>query len=486
MNTDILLIGGDGDLALRKLYPSLYYLVLNGCMPENTNIFGMARSHREREDFIAMVKDWLIQNTGKLYDEAMWEKFAPCLNFVQGDSTKVEDLQRIRDQNFAKDGHLIVYLAVPPSIFGKICTALDNAGMAGEKTRIVVEKPLGNSKETFLVIDNEFSRVFSEKQIFRIDHYLGKESVQNLLALRFANDIFEPLWNHRHIDHIQITVSESVGCGNRWDFYEETGAIRDMVQNHLLQVLCLLCMEPPASLDADCVRAEKLKILKCLKPIDESNAKTNTVRGQYRGGTIESQPVPGYLEEEEALGRPSDVDTYVAVKAEIENFRWSGTPIYLRTGKRLDKRHGEIVVTFKQNSSRLFKGQLTDGCANQLVIHLQPDEGIRIRMMNKKAGLDARVPLIDRTLDLSFCEYAMGKKHDAYSRLLFDVIRNDQTLFVSEPEVEAAWGWIDTMRAAWAATSHNVVGYESGTHGPAESDEFMARDGRSWHNTSPE
>lgn len=484
MNTDILLVGGDGDLALRKLYPSLYYLTLNGCMPEGTKIWGMARSEREHDAFVALVKKWLVENTGKLYDEAVWEKFAPCINYVQGDSTKSEDLARIRDNHFAEDGNVIIYLAVPPSIFGKICTALEGAGMNGDNTRIVVEKPLGNSKETFLTIDAEFSRVFKESQIFRIDHYLGKESVQNLLALRFANDIFEPIWNHRHIDHIQITVSETVGCGNRWDFYEETGAIRDMVQNHLLQVLCLLCMEPPASLDAESVRQEKLKILKCLKPIDASNCKEKTVRGQYRAGLVDGQNVPGYLEEEEAQGRPSDVDTYVAIKAEIENFRWSGTPIYLRTGKRLDKRHGEIVVTFKQNSSRLFNDQFTDNCANQLVIHLQPDEGIRIRMKNKKAGLDARVPLVDRTLDLSFCEYAMAKKHDAYSRLLFDVIRNDQTLFVSEPEVEAAWEWIDGMRAAWAETEHHVVGYESGGHGPKESDEFMAKDGRRWHNAS--
>lgn len=482
MNTDILLVGGDGDLALRKLYPSLYYLTLNGCMPPNTKIFGMARSQREHDDFVALVHKWLIENTGSLYDEVVWNKFAPCLHYVQGDSTDPESLRSIKDQYFTEESSLIVYLAVPPSIFGKICTALEAADMSGENTRIVVEKPLGNSKETFLAIDAEFSRVFKENQIFRIDHYLGKESVQNLLALRFANDIFEPLWNQRNIDHIQITVSETVGVGNRWDFYEETGAIRDMVQNHLLQVLCLVCMEPPASLDADCVRTEKLKILKCLKPIDASNVKESTVRGQYKAGVIGIEQVPGYLEEEESKGRASDVETYVAIKAEIENFRWSGTPIYLRTGKRLDKRHGEIVITFKQNKTRLFRDQLTDNCANQLVIHLQPDEGIRIRMKNKKAGLDARVPLIDRTMDLSFCETAKAKKHDAYSRLLFDVIRNDQTLFVSEPEVEAAWDWIDTMRAAWESEEHHTVGYEAGSTGPKESDDFMAKDGRVWHN----
>ena len=481
MNTDILIVGGDGDLALRKLYPSLYYLTLNGCMPENTKIFGMARSARERDAFIYKVKEWLQANTGSLYNDDIWDKFAPCLHYVQGDSTNPEEFIRIKNESLTPDASLIVYLAVPPSIFGKICTALEGAGLSGENTRIVVEKPLGNSKETFLAIDKEFSRVFKENQIFRIDHYLGKESVQNLLALRFANDIFEPIWNHRNIEHIQITVSETVGCGNRWDFYEETGAIRDMVQNHLLQVLCLLCMEPPATLDADCVRTEKLKILKCLQPINESNVKETTIRGQYRAGIVEGKSAVGYLQEEESLGRPSDVETYVAIKAHIQNFRWSGTPIYLRTGKRLDKRHGEIVVQFKQNSSRLFNDQLTENCSNQLIIHLQPDEGIRIRMKNKKAGLDARVPLEDRTLDLSFADNSKAKKHDAYSRLLFDVIRNDQTLFVSEPEVAAAWTWIDAMRDAWAKTEHHVVGYESGSKGPKESDDFMARDGRKWH-----
>jgi glucose-6-phosphate 1-dehydrogenase len=400
---------------------------------------------------------------------------------VQGDSTNPESLTRIKQAHFTEGASLIVYLAVPPSIFGKICTSLETAGLSGENTRIVVEKPLGNSRETFLAIDREFRRVFNENQIFRIDHYLGKESVQNLLALRFANDIFEPIWTHRLIDHIQITVSETVGCGNRWDFYEETGAIRDMVQNHLLQVLCLVCMEPPATLDAESVRTEKLKILKCLKPIDASNVKESMVRGQYRAGVVGVEKVPGYLEEDESLGRPSDVETYIALKVEIENFRWSGTPIYLRTGKRLDKRLGEIVINFKQNHSRLFKDQLTENCANQLVIYLQPDEGIRVRLKNKKAGLDARVPLIDRTLDLSFCETAKAKRHDAYSRLLFDVIRNDQTLFVSEPEVEAAWKWVDTMRAAWMSEEHKTVGYEAGSDGPKESDEFMARDGRCWH-----
>ena len=279
MNTDILIVGGDGDLALRKLYPAFYYLTLNGCMPENTRIFGMARSHNEQDAFLAKVKEWLKENTGALYDDAIWAQFSQRLTFVQGDSTKAEDLERIKNTHFGDDRDLIVYLAVPPLIFGKICTALEKCGLAKPTTRLVVEKPLGDSKESFMAINNELSRVFSEKQLYRIDHYLGKESVQNLLALRFANDIFEPIWNSKHIDHIQISVTETVGCGNRWDFYDQTGAMRDMIQNHLLQVLCLVCMEPPINLDADSVRTEKLKILSCLKPMSDQD--------------IENYPMPG-------------------------------------------------------------------------------------------------------------------------------------------------------------------------------------------------
>jgi glucose-6-phosphate 1-dehydrogenase len=480
MSTDILIVGGDGDLALRKLYPALYYLALNGCMPINTRIFGMARSHNTQEEFLAKVKEWLKDNTGTLYNDSIWETFSACLTFVQGDSTKPEDLARINKDHFAQDGDLIVYLAVPPLIFGKICTAMEKCGLAKPSTRLVVEKPLGDSKESFIAINNELSRVFTEKQLFRIDHYLGKETVQNLLALRFANDIFEPIWNSKHIDHIQISVTETVGCGNRWDFYDQTGAMRDMIQNHLLQVLCLVCMEPPISLDADSVRSEKLKILRSLKPMTDGDIKTNTVRGQYCAGVSGGKAVPGYLEEEEG-GRESNTETFVALKAEVQTWRWNGTPIYIRTGKRLDRRHSEIMIQFKQNNTNLFADQLTQNCANQLIIHLQPDEGIYLRVKNKKAGLDARVPLENRSMDLSFSDNAKAKKHDAYTRVLFDVIRNDQTLFVSEAEVEAAWDWVDRIIEGWKAVSPKPVGYESGISSPVEALELLARDGRRWN-----
>lgn len=479
MKTDILIVGGDGDLALRKLYPALYYLILNKCMADDIRIFGMARTHNEQTEFLKKVNEWLKEQTGALYDEAIWQAFSRRLTFVQGDSTKVEDLQRIKDTCFEEDRGLIIYLAVPPSIFGKICTALDKCGLAKPSTRLVVEKPLGDSKESFMAINRELNRVFTEDQLYRIDHYLGKESVQNLLALRFANDIFEPIWNSKHIEHIQIAVTETVGCGNRWSFYDETGAMRDMIQNHLLQVLCLVCMEPPATLDAESVRNEKLKILRCLKPLSEDEIARNTVRGQYRAGKVGGATVPGYLEEEEG-GRESKTETFVALKAEISNWRWSGTPIYIRTGKRLNQRHSEIVIQFKQTRTKLFSNQITKDCANQLIIQLQPDEGIYLRVKNKKAGLDARLPLEDRSMDLSFTDNARAKKHDAYTRVLFDVIRNDQTLFVSADEVEAAWDWVDGIMAGWRNSNKEPAGYEAGTTGPVEAIELMARDNRRW------
>ncbi len=480
MNTDILIVGGDGDLALRKLYPALYYLKLNACMPENTRIFGMARTPSEQVAFLAKVKEWLIAySAANLFNEDTWLEFSKTLTFVQGDSTKPDDLKRIKETHFGENHELIIYLAVPPLIFGKIATSLELCGLAKPTTRIVVEKPLGDSKESFLAINAELARVFSEKQLFRIDHYLGKETVQNLMALRFANDIFEPIWNSKHIDNIQITVTETVGAGNRWDFYDETGAMRDMIQNHLLQVLCLVAMEPPADLDADSVRSEKLKVLRCLKPITAEDIEGCTVRGQYAAGHAEGQDVPGYLEEEEGA-RESNTETFVALKLEIANWRWSGTPIYIRTGKRLNRRHSEIVIEFKQNKSKLFTKQLTQNCANQLIIHLQPDEGIHIRMKNKKAGLDANMQLEDRYMDLSFSDNAKAKKHDAYTRMFYDVIRNNQTLFVSAGEVEAAWEWVDQIFAGWKAKNQKVMPYVAGSQGPEAAVELLSREGRRW------
>lgn len=487
MNTDFLIVGGDGDLALRKLYPSLYYLELNNCMPENTRIFGMARTGQTQEEFLGKVQKWLKENVAEeLYSDEKWQAFSQKMEFIQGDATNPESLSKFKDSHLDQDSVLIVYLAIPPMIFGKVTTSLEACGLAKPTTRLVVEKPLGDSRESFMAINNELARVFPEEQIFRIDHYLGKESVQNLLALRFANDIFEPLWNSKYIDHVQITVTETVGVGNRWSFYDQTGATRDMMQNHLLQVLCLMAMEPPAVMNAHSVRTEKLKVLNCLRPVTPECVQEATVRGQYQAGEVDGVAVPGYLEEESdkyEIDPNSKTETFVAIQAEVINWRWSGVPIYLRTGKRLNKRHSEIVVQFKQRNHQIFdKQEHTGHKPNQLIIQLQPDEGIRLRVMNKVAGLDAGIPLEDGFLDLSF-EKNKQQKHDAYSRLLSDVIRNDQTLFVSAQEVEAAWKWIDQIFASWKAVDQKPEPYEAGSFGPQAADDMIGKvPCRCWNN----
>lgn len=486
MNTDLLIVGGDGDLALRKLYPALYYLELNKCQPEYLKIIGIARTANEHSAFLEKVKAQVVANVAsENFYEEIWQRFADKLCFIQGDATDPESLVKIKQEFIGSGIDLVVYLAIPPMIFGRAVSALSKSGLVTPTTRLVVEKPLGDSRESFIAINDELTRVFPENQLFRIDHYLGKEAVQNLIALRFANDIFEPLWNAKYIDHIQITVSESVGVGGRGSFYDQTGATRDMVQNHLLQVLCLVAMEPPATLNAECVRAEKLKVLQCLKPIRPQDARENTVRGQYRKGLIDEDKVPGYLDEESdnyAINPDSQTETFVALQAEIQNWRWTGVPIYLRTGKRLHAQRSEIVVQFKQSHHQIFDQNHSEHSPNRLIICLQPDEGIRMRITNKVAGLEAGIPLESGCLDIQFGEGKQNKKHDAYSRLLFDVLRNDQTLFVSAAEVEQAWLWVDQIFASWNNIGMKTENYRAGSFGPAGADVLIARDGREWHN----
>ncbi len=485
MGMDLFVVGGDGDLALRKLYPSLYYLEINNSMPEGLRIIGAARTGQTRDEFLAKIHDWLKKAVDdKLYSDTAWERFSSKILFAQGDATKVEDLKHIGNEYLSPDNVQIIYLAVPPKIFGTVCRSLHECDWVSESTRLIIEKPLGDSQKSFQEINNELSRVFSEKQIFRIDHYLGKESVQNLLALRFANDLFEPVWNNKYIESVQITVTETVGVGNRWAFYDQTGATRDMVQNHLLQVLCLMAMEPPAALDADSVRSEKLKVLKCLAPINEYNVKDKTVRGQYLQGTVDGETVPGYLEETSdkyEIDPNSKTETYAAIECEIQNWRWSGVPIFLRTGKRLNKKHSEIVVYFKSANHNIFSGNRQPREPNQLIIQLQPDSGISLSLNSKVQGLDSGIPLENGLLNLDFDDHSQPRKHDAYSRLFFDVFRNDQTLFVSANEVDAAWQWIDNIFEAWRLVEQPCEGYISGTEGPERANTLLKSCSQVWY-----
>lgn len=480
---DILIIGGEGDLAYRKLYPALYYLDRDRCLPDCFRVVGLARNRAAAEGFRERVKERFCQfHNSEEIDEAAWQRFGSRLYYYAADATSESDLSSLRDDLFGDRGRdLIVYLATPPSIFVPICKALAAVGLLGDSSRLVVEKPLGESRESFLDINNNLTSILREDQVYRIDHYLGKETVQNLLAIRFANALFEPLWNSHYIDHVQITVAETVGVEGRWSFYDEAGALRDMVQNHLLQLLCLAAMEPPARLDAGVLHDEKLKVLKSLKTFSPQEVSTQTVRGQYSAGAVNGKPVPGYTEEEEA-NRTSTTETFVAVKAQLDNWRWAGVPFYLRTGKRMVKRFSEIVIQFNEVPFSIFGDQNMADSANRLTIRLQPEEGIRLRLLSKRPGLAASMPLEPVALNLSFSDaFTDSRVADAYERLLLDVMRGNRTLFVHAAEVEAAWAWVDHIVEGWELSNKKVVTYTAGSWGPAESIALIARDGRQWH-----
>jgi glucose-6-phosphate 1-dehydrogenase len=483
MACDILIVGGEGDLALRKLYPSLYALYAGGCLCADVRILAMARRDLSRDQFLALVRDWFRRSPpGERASDESWDAFAKLLSYHAQDATSADGLRRLREehlQDAARD--LVVYLATPPQIFAPVCTALQGAGLVRPNTRIVVEKPLGEDLASFRQINDQLTRIFDEEQVYRIDHYLGKEAVQNLLALRFANTFLEPLWNNKYVDNVQITVAESIGVSGRWEFYDAAGAMRDMGQSHLLQLLCLAAMEPPAHLEPNAVRNEKLKVLSCLRPMEDHEVRENTVIGQYSAGAVGGEVVPGYCEEEGAAPS-SDTETFVALKTYIDNWRWAGVPFYLRTGKRLQKRHSEIVVEFRQVAHSIFGAQLTAGTPNRLIIQLQPDETIRLELLNKVAGLETQAPLRSVSLDLSSQEGdATAAKPDAYERLLLDVIRDNPTLFVRADEVEEAWKRVDRITGAWRRLGMRPEPYTAGSLGPSRAIALIARDGRAWY-----
>jgi glucose-6-phosphate 1-dehydrogenase len=482
MICDMLIIGGDGDLAYRKLYPALYYLDAAKCLPSCLKIVCVSRVQHGVDQFRIKVHESLDKYiTDGGVDNAVWERFSSRLSSHSLDATNEAELALLSREVFSdKTRDLITYLATPPTIFAPVCQSLWAVGLARDNMRLVIEKPLGHDRESFLQINDSLMAIFKEQQVYRIDHYLGKETVQNLLTLRFANALFEPLWNNNYIDHVQITAAESVGAGGRWSFYDDAGALRDMVQNHLLQLLCLLAMEPPASLDPRAVHDEKLKVLRSLAPIKGRAVSENTVRGQYNTGSINGQSVPAYTAEQGAQAR-SNTETFVAIKAHINNWRWAGVPFYLRTGKRMQRRYCEIVVQFKELPHAIFQQQSGENSANRLVIQLQPEEGIRLHLLNKVPGLDEDFPLESVSLNLSLTD-AFTERHvpDAYERLLFDVMRGNSTLFMRADLVEEAWIWIDQIREGWDTTKLKANLYMAGSMGPADSVALVARDGRQW------
>ncbi|WP_332654730.1 glucose-6-phosphate dehydrogenase [Brevundimonas sp.] len=479
----LVLFGGGGDLAMRMLLPSLYFLEHDGLLPDGLKIIGAARSDESRDEYVAKVRQSVEAKAraDDAWTDTAWARMEARLDYLAVDATSAESLKPLKDK--VGDGACTSFLAVSPSLYARIVTAMRAAGLAEAEDRVVLEKPVGRDLETFRQIDDAVADAFSEHQVFRIDHYLGKETVQNLIALRFGNTIFEPLWNNLSIDHVQITVGETVGVGDRWPYYDEYGALRDMLQNHMLQLLCLVAMEPPSDLDPDSVRNEKVKVLRSLRPITPEEAERVTVRGQYVAGTVEGEAVRGYDDER---GAASDTETFVAVRADIDNWRWAGVPFFMRTGKRLPEKRTEIVIQFKPVPHSIFdhgdRGAIE---ANRLVIELQPDEDISLSVMNKKPGLDQRMQLQPIRMSLSWGQNDKDAKPPrrriAYERLLLDALSGDSTLFVRRDEAEQAWKWVDEVSEAWRGAAFKPKEYAAGSWGPAEADTLLDRTGRQWN-----
>ena len=476
---NITIVGGEGDLAFRKLYPALYSLHRESLLAESTKVICFGRGKLPETDFRTKMREWAeASDYVQGIDAQSWERFLQRVEYYVGDATSAEDMERLQATYGADD--MVFFLSTPPSIFAPICTAMGDAGIVNEATRLIVEKPLGESLESFNKINDTLFEVFDEHQIYRIDHYLGKETVQNLLALRFANIFFEPLWHRNFIDHVQITVAETVGASGRWSYYDEAGALRDMVQNHLLQLLCLVAMEFPARNKADDIRDEKLKVIRSLKTIDHTNVQDLTVRGQYAAGSIDNALAVSYLDEQNAKDN-SETETFVAIKAEIENNRWQGVPFYLRTGKRMTRRYSEIVIQFKPVIFKFIELDSNAVNANRLVIRLQPNEGIEMHLMNKVPGLSEQIGLQNVGLNLSFEEaFEKHRSPSAYERLLLDVTRADQTLFMRSDELRGAWRWVDGILDGWKNTAQKPQSYMAGSSGPDDALALLIKDGRKW------
>ena len=477
----LLLFGATGDLSQRMLLPSLYGLAVDGLLSPKLSIVGTARSDHSNADFREFTEKPLRRfvPSERLTEEAL-TAFLQRISYVPVDASRQEDFGALAKAVGSTEGGLSIFLSTAPSLFEATIGGLAKAGLAGDGVRIGLEKPLGYDMTSSRHINDAVAAVFPEDRIFRIDHYLGKETVQNLLALRFANSLFEPLWRAGGIDHVQITVSETVGLEGRVGFYDGAGAIRDMVQNHMLQLLALVAMEPPAQFDATAVRDEKVKVLRSLRPIDAATVATHSVIGQYAAGAVAGGAVPGYADE---LGKPSDTETFVAIKAHIDNWRWRGVPFYLRTGKRLPSRQSEIFIQFKGVPHSIFDSKGAVLQPNKLVIRLQPDENVRLLLMSKEPGLDQDgIRLREVPLDISMPNaFADSRRRIAYERLLLDLVEGDQTLFVRRDEVEAQWEWIDAIRDGWTANAMKPRPYTAGTCGPSAALALTERDGVTWH-----
>lgn len=472
---DLVLFGATGDLVRRKLLPALYNAFVDQNFSNDARIFCIGRNDITTEEFCANALQYALE-AKQTVDLEHWKNFVTQIHYLQMDLLNLNDYTKLVE-TLDTNRTNIYYLSTAPSLFKTISSNLANVSLNHEKARIVLEKPLGNDLESSEDINNFVAQYFKENQIYRIDHFLGKESVQNLMAIRFGNTLFEALWRRQWVHSVQITVAEDLGVGSRGDFYEKTGALRDMLQNHLLQMLCIVAMEPPSSLDADVIRDEKLKVLRSLKPLTEDDVLQNVIRGQYKSGAINGQPVKGYLEEDKVAPK-SLTETFVALKAEIQNWRWAGVPFYLRTGKRMQEKVAEIVIQFKDIPFKIFP---TSGrnSGNRLIIRIQPEETVQLFFSAKEPGDTNRLQPV--YLDLDFNEMFTSRRTDGYERLLLDVIRGNLSLFVRRDEQIAAWKWVMPILETWENQKIAPRQYASGTWGPASSSAMLARDGVYWH-----
>ena len=478
---DLVIFGALGDLSRRKLLVSLYRLEKADLIIQDTHIIGIDRLPEDSSGFVAITLKSLLEFLGEEIDNTVWTKFSSRLSYLKIDLTQPDQFQQLHTVIDQKTRVMVNYFSVPPSLFKNICQGLDKSGVVTRESRIVMEKPIGHNLESSKKINNQVAKVFKEDQIYRIDHYLGKETVLNLLALRFANSIFTTNWDHNAIDHIQITIAEDIGIEGRWEYFDHAGQLRDMVQNHLLQILTFIAMEPPVNLDAENIHREKIKVLSALRPITVDNAEQTTVRGQYSAGFHKGKPVPGYLEEEGA-NQQSTTDSFVALRVDIDNWRWANVPFYLRTGKRMPIKRSEIVVHFKQLPHNIFTNSYRNLPANKLIIRLEPNEGVELHMLKKEQGINETIKLRRTKLDLSFSDM-FNKRHifGAYERLLLEAMRGNAALFISRYEIEQAWAWVDSIQNTWNTFNDAPKLYSAGTCGPDASAALIARDGRTWY-----
>jgi len=481
MSFDLVLFGGTGDLTWRKLMPALFQAFRHGKLPAQGRILAVARDERSDADYRRLIRERFAEvDSAKQPNEEEFERFAQLLEYRPMDLSQPEHYARLRAWVEQRQADSVVFfLATSPHLFTQVCTQLGAAGLNGPNVRVVLEKPLGHDLASAEEINRAVRAVFREDQALRIDHYLGKPSVQNLSALRFGNALFEPLWRRESIANIQITLAESIGVGSRGDFYDRTGALRDMVQNHALQLLTMIAMEPPSSRNADASRDEKLKVLRSLKPFTEVSVAQDIVRGQYRAGNAGGKPVPGYLQEVR-VPPDSRTETFVALRTEVQNWRWAGVPFYIRTGKRLATQDAHIVVNFRPVPHSIFPGA---NRANKLVIKLQPGDGLELHLLAAK-GTGQRELLTPVSLDLDFDKAFASERVGAYERLLMDAIAGRLHLFVRSDEQEQAWRWVEPILHHWARDETGPRPYTSGSWGPAAASALVARDGVVWSEES--